>query len=62
MKGTRTRDKERIQTFKSYCPFYTSMKKYKVKEVEYELEDKDFLLITAIDNLATEIQKARIGN
>jgi len=38
------------------------MKKYKVKEVEYELEDKDFLLITAIDNLATEIQKARIGN
>ena len=36
--------------------------KYKLKEEEYDLEDKDFLLINAIDNLANEIQKMRISN
>ena len=40
------------------------MKKYKLgpKETEevFDLEDKDFLLITAIDNLANEIRKARV--
>ncbi len=39
------------------------MKKYKYKEdgveVEFDLEEKDFFLITAIDKLANEIQKAR---
>ncbi len=29
---------------------------------EYILEDKDFLLITAINNLANEIQKMRMTN
>jgi len=29
---------------------------------EYILEDKDFLLITAINNLANEIQKLRMTN
>jgi len=35
------------------------MKKYKHKEEEIEIEDKDFLLITALDNLALTI--ARTG-
>ena len=42
------------------------MKKYKYKdgskELEAELEEKDFFLIRAIDNLANEIKKARIQN
>ena len=38
------------------------MKKYKYKDEEFDLEDKDFLLITAIDNLANEIQKLRLSN
>ena len=29
---------------------------------EYNLEDKDFLLITAIDKLSNEIQKLRMQN
>jgi len=29
--------------------------------IEYVLEDKDFLLITAINNLANEIQKMRLS-
>lgn len=43
------------------------MKKYKYgkdedgNDIEFELEDKDFLLITAIDNLAKEIERARHG-
>jgi len=32
------------------------MKVYKNKEEEWELEDKDFLLISAIDNLALQIK------
>ena len=36
------------------------MKKYKYKGDEFDLEDKDFLLITSIDNLSNEIRKARI--
>ena len=35
------------------------MKKYKTLDEEIEIEDKDFLLITAIDNLTKEIEKAR---
>lgn len=35
------------------------MKKYKFKGEYVKLEDKDFLLITAIDNLANEISKVR---
>ena len=40
------------------------MKKYRYKlsdgkEEEINLEDKDFLLITAIDNLSNEIQRLR---
>jgi len=31
------------------------MKKYKYKEEEFDLEDKDFLLITAIDKLTSAI-------
>ena len=42
------------------------MKKYKYKigevEEEADLEDKDYFLITAIDNLANEIQKMRMSN
>jgi hypothetical protein len=42
------------------------MKKYNVKAVEgtedVQLEDKDFLLITAIDNLSNEIRLARLNN
>ena len=38
------------------------MKKYKYKDGEFDLEDKDFFLITAIDNLTTEIRKARNTN
>ncbi len=33
------------------------MKKYKHKDEEYDLEDRDFFLITAIDNLKTQIQR-----
>jgi len=29
--------------------------------IDYILEDKDFLLITAINNLANEIQKLRLS-
>ena len=36
------------------------MIKYKHKEEEIEIEDKDFLLITAIDNLAKEIKVSRL--
>jgi len=37
--------------------------KFKEDEEEsYTLEDKDFLLITAINNLANEIQKMRMSN
>jgi hypothetical protein len=31
------------------------------KEIEYVLEDKDFLLITAINTLANEIKKLRLS-
>ncbi len=36
------------------------MKKYKYEDEEIDLEEKDFLLITAIDNLANQIRKARM--
>ena len=40
------------------------MKKYKYKdgskELEAELEEKDFFLIRAIDNLAKEIERLRM--
>ena len=40
------------------------MKKYKykdgIKELEAELEEKDFFLIRAIDNLAKEIERLRM--
>ena len=39
------------------------MKKYKLSnDEEVELEDKDFLLITAIDNLADKINMLRMSN
>jgi len=41
---------EKKQTFKSYCSLDKSMKKIKVKEVEYELADKDALLIEHYKN------------
>jgi len=37
------------------------MKVYKNKEEEWELEDKDFLLISAIDNLALQIKLMRLS-
>ena len=37
------------------------MKKYKYKEEEFDLEDKDFFLIAAIDHLATEINQLRVN-
>jgi hypothetical protein len=36
------------------------MIKVKYKDVEYKLEEKDFLLVEAINNLAAEIQRSRI--
>ena len=36
------------------------MKKYKFEDEEIDLEEKDFLLITAIDNLSNEIRKLRV--
>lgn len=48
-----------IQRFKSNDIHYSSMKyKHKDKDGNYEdieLEDKDFLMITAIDNLTTQL-------
>lgn len=38
------------------------MKKYKFKDVEYDLEDKDFFLIIAINELSIAINQARIQN
>lgn len=35
------------------------MKKYKFGSIDVELDDRDFLLTTAIDNLANEIKKLR---
>ncbi len=32
------------------------------KGESYTLEDKDYLLITALNNLASEIQKLRVSN
>ena len=41
------------------------MKKYKFKVAgtveEFDLEDKDFLLITAIDNLTKELYQTRVN-
>lgn len=41
------------------------MKKYQFKvgeeEEEFDLEDKDFLLITAIDNLSEQINNLRLA-
>lgn len=38
------------------------MKKYKYKDEEFDLEDKDFLLVMAIADLTNEIRKARRRN
>lgn len=48
----------KIQTFKALDSIRKDMIKYSFKEQEIDLEDKDFLLITAIDNLTNEIRKA----
>ena len=37
------------------------MKKYIFENSQYDLEDKDFFLINAIDNLTNEIKRIRIN-
>ncbi len=39
----------------------TSKAEKEGEDVEYTLEDKDYLLITAIRNLTNEIQKMRLN-
>jgi len=52
----------KIQTFKSAGLFNKSMKKIKIKEEEFNLEDKDVALILAIQKLTEEIGAMRLRN
>jgi len=63
----------KIQRFKSYDihnkgmnikPTSVAEKDEKGNDlpIEFTLEDKDFLLITALNNLSNEIQKMRLSN